>query len=651
MKSYHFVCRARRVGQALLLVGLAALACAPTWSSAQAVSSAPGWVVIPVEEYRTLRAKAYPIEPEPDPLPAQATLTRADYDLQIVGDLAKGRVTLAVDVLKDGWVRVPIPSGVRVREARLDSKLVSLTPSVGSKGISQLTAVLARPGRAMLLLDIALPVASSSGEESLFLPATETGITRATLQLPRQGVDVRISGGLLTEKTELAAESKWIAYARGNEPLTFTWHRKSADHRGDQPLRMRGSLTELVSLGEDSTSIYAEVNLDVSQGAAHEVKLELGDQVTINQVMGAMVADWETADRALTVKFLEPVEQNARFVINGEARAPKEGQIAIPLLRIAGAERDTGGVAVEVLGAGEIKGTKAEGLEPADATDLGEMVASRQSPSLAAFRVKSVGSMGRARSLTVDIARYAQQALLMANVEEARYDVLMSNQGKTLVRARYAVRNNQRNFLKITLPTGASVWSASLSGRPVRPGQAPDGSFLLPLEKARGGEDAAPFAVEIFYLIRGSAWDDKGRMKLPLPSLDLPISRTGLQAFYPPLFKVTAEPGSFRMESYEPPASMAFNHAPPPPSAVPRMAMAVEGREINGSDAQDDKTQALIEGFRSKSDAGRVAGILPVDISFPEIGPSVFLVSELTSEGQIPSAELNYQRDKKGGVR
>ena len=651
MKSYHFVRRARRVGQALLLVGLAALACAPTWSSAQAVSSAPGWVVIPVEEYRTLRAKAYPIEPEPDPLPAQATLTRADYDLQIVGDLAKGRVTLAVDVLKDGWVRVPIPSGVLVREARLDSKLVSLTPSVGSKGISQLTAVLARPGRAMLLLDIALPVASSSGEESLFLPATETGITRATLQLPRQGVDVRISGGLLTEKTELAAESKWIAYARGNEPLTFTWHRKSADHRGDQPLRMRGSLTELVSLGEDSTSIYAEVNLDVSQGAAHEVKLELGDQVTINQVMGAMVADWETADRALTVKFLEPVEQNARFVINGEARAPKEGQIAIPLLRIAGAERDTGGVAVEVLGAGEIKGTKAEGLEPADATDLGEMVASRQSPSLAAFRVKSVGSMGRARSLTVDIARYAQQALLMANVEEARYDVLMSNQGKTLVRARYAVRNNQRNFLKITLPTGASVWSASLSGRPVRPGQAPDGSFLLPLEKARGGEDAAPFAVEIFYLIRGSAWDDKGRMKLPLPSLDLPISRTGLQAFYPPLFKVTAEPGSFRMESYEPPASMAFNHAPPPPSAVPRMAMAVEGREINGSDAQDDKTQALIEGFRSKSDAGRVAGILPVDISFPEIGPSVFLVSELTSEGQIPSAELNYQRDKKGGVR
>jgi len=35
---------------------------------------------------------------------------------------------------------------------------------------------------------------------------------------------------------------------------------------------MRGSLTQLTSLAEDSTSVYAEVNLDVVQGAAREAK-------------------------------------------------------------------------------------------------------------------------------------------------------------------------------------------------------------------------------------------------------------------------------------------------------------------------------------------------------------------------------------------
>ena len=147
----------------------------------------------------------------------------------------------------------------------------------------------------------------------------------------------------------------------------------------------------------------------------------------------------------------------------------------------------------------------------------------------------------------------------MANVEEARYDVLMSADGKELVQARYAVRNNQRNFVKITLPAGATVWSASLGGKPIRPGQSPDGSLLLPLEKSRGGEDAPAFVVEILYLTKATTWEDKGRETVTLPAVDLPISRTGMLLYYPPLFKVTAEPGTFRLQQYENPVSAALH--------------------------------------------------------------------------------------------
>src|SRR5690242_16161791 len=64
----------------------------------------PGWVVIPVDEYQNLRARAFPTEHDPDPPPVDATLSRVDYDLRIAGDLASGRASLTVDVLKDGWV-------------------------------------------------------------------------------------------------------------------------------------------------------------------------------------------------------------------------------------------------------------------------------------------------------------------------------------------------------------------------------------------------------------------------------------------------------------------------------------------------------------------------------------------------------------------
>src|SRR6516164_9564532 len=98
------------------------------------LSHSPGWVVIPVDEYQHLRERAYPTERVPEPPPVDATLTRVDYDLRIAGELATGRASLTVDVLKDGWVRVPIPPGLLVREARLDGKLVSLVSEAPGKG-------------------------------------------------------------------------------------------------------------------------------------------------------------------------------------------------------------------------------------------------------------------------------------------------------------------------------------------------------------------------------------------------------------------------------------------------------------------------------------------------------------------------------------
>jgi hypothetical protein len=645
----------------LFLCLLAAVFILVSASPAQEAAHSTGWVVIPVSEYGALRAKAFPVEREPDPSPVDATLTRVDYELRIGGDLADGRASLTVDVLKDGWVRVPIPAGLLVREARLDGKLVSLVAGAGGKSGAPLSLVLSKRGRALVTLDVALPIVSAAGNEKLSLPSSASGVTRAAIALPRQEVEVTVGGGLLSEKSESATESKWIAYARGSDPLTFTWRRKMENHRVVLPLRLRGSLTQLAGLGEDSTSIYAEADLEVAQGAARQARIQLPATVTVNQVLGALVSDWEVKGGELVVTFLEPVEESAKFVVTGETRLPRDGVIDIPLLRLLDTERETGAVAVEVLGAGEIKDVKTQGLESADAGDLGPTIASRESPSLVAFRFRP-GAQKDARSLSLSVVRYAQQAVLTANVEEARYRVLMSEEGKTLTQARYAVRNSQRNFVKIALPAGAVVWSASMSGRPVRPGQAPDGGLLFPLEKAPAGEDAPAFAIEVLYLGRGAAWNDKGRATLTLPAIDLPVSRTGLVLYYPPMFRVTAEPGSFRTESYETPSSAALNpgaaRALEVEKKAPTQRPASQADFMNGLNANraggnqaQNATQVLVDGYRARSEARKGAGVLPIRVSFPAVGPSLFLVSELTSENQGPTLDLSYQRERKGGAR
>ncbi len=652
---------------------IAVLLVFPASLSAQDSADSPGWIAIPAAEYQSLRAKAYPVEPIPEPPPVQSTLTRISYDLQVAGDLAIGQAVLVVDVIKNGWVRIPIPSSLLVRAAKLDGKPVPLiggdrpAPASPTKFASKSVekyAVFFYQGRAELQLDVVLPVTASATNESVTLPPAAAGITQASIQLPRQGLEVKLAGGFLAQKTESAAQSKWLAYGRGNAPLVFSWWKKTEDHRSSQPLRMRGALTEFVGLGEDVMSIQAEVSAEILQGSAKEIRIELPDKVTVNQVAGAMVADWEMKPGELVVTLLEPAEKSARFVLGGEIRTPREGQIEIPLLRIPTAERETGGVAVEVLGAGEIIDRKSAGLESADASELGEIISNRQSPSLFAFRFRS-GDAKAVRSLAVNVARYTQEAVLVANVEEARYQILMSLEGKSLVQARYAIRNNQRNFLKITLPPNAVIWDAALSGKPIRPGRTSDGSLLLPLEKARPGEDAPAFTVEILYFNRGDEWGDKGKSKLALPELDLPISRTGLKYFYPPFYKVTTDPGTFRTQAYQDPTSAAFRGGSGTPAGSGSDATGdlsplggnvtdlfkIMGEPKPEGTSAEKATQALLDRYRARSQQGKRTGVLPIKMDFLPFGPSIFMVSELTAENQSPTIDVNYEAEKKGGSR
>jgi len=610
---------------------------------AQDPPRASGWVVIPVPDYQALRDKAFPAAPKPEPPPVEATLTRVEYDLRALNpELAEGQARLTVDVLKDGWVRVPIPSGLMVREVRLDGRLVALTSAGPGKSGGQ-AALLSKRGRAVLQLEVGFRIASAPAEETLTLPPCWSGVTRALLTLPRQDVELKLAGGFLSSKSESETETKWVAYGHGGEPLVFTWRKKIEDHRTTLPLRLRGSLTELLGLGEDATSIYAEVKVDVVQGEAREVRIQLPDKVTINQVLGATVADWEMKAGELSVIFLEPVQQTAGFTVSGEARLPRDGVIEAPLLRLLDTERDSGGVAVEVLGAGEIKDFKSQGLEKTDAGELGATVAGRESPSLAAFRFRP-GSAA-SRSLSVDVARYAQQAVLTANVEEARYRVLMTSEGKTLVEARYAVRNSQRNFVKIALPADAAVWSASRSGSPVRPGKAPDGSLLFPLAKTRAGEEASACAIEVLYLSKSVAWDDKGQARLSLPALDLPVSRTGLALYYPSVFRVTSEPGSFRGQAYAEPSSPVLK------AEAARTATEDAGESWRPDSAAQAALQSLASNYRAHAEGRKTAAPLPAGVAFPVVGPSLFLVSELTGENQTPGIDLTYQKEKNGGVK
>src|SRR5204862_33106 len=111
------------------------------------------------------------------------------------------------------------------------------------KGPGSAELLLSKTGRSVLTLKIVAQVSTVAGTDILQLPVSNSAVSRAVIELTRQGVDVHINGGMLLEHSESATSSRWVANGRGNEPLTFAWRRKVDDQRGSQPLRLRGTLT------------------------------------------------------------------------------------------------------------------------------------------------------------------------------------------------------------------------------------------------------------------------------------------------------------------------------------------------------------------------------------------------------------------------
>ena len=202
----------------LFLMASAPPMAAPTPSAARMTPPpAEGFVVIPVEEYRALRTKAYPPEPEPGPPPVEWALTRIDADLRVDGDSASGEARLTVDVLKDGWVRLPLPRSLKVRSARVDGRPVALLAEPGRDP----AVLLSKAGRVVLSLDIAAPIAAQGGGETFSLPASSAGVFRVLARIPRPAVDLVVSGGVMASREEKEGETRIGIGVRPGENVTL----------------------------------------------------------------------------------------------------------------------------------------------------------------------------------------------------------------------------------------------------------------------------------------------------------------------------------------------------------------------------------------------------------------------------------------------
>ena len=210
-----------------------------------------------------------------------------------------------------------------------------------------------------------------------------------------------------------------------------------------------------------------------------------------------------------------------------------------------GTQRETGEVLVESDGAMELNAAEQGGLRRRR-MDLKEL-----SPSLRALSRGTLQAAFRYQKrptetpgLALDWVRFSDSHVLSAVAQRAEVTTLFTIEGRALTEIKLMVKNQSQPFLKVELPTGATILSAEVAGEKVKPVQGADGSRVRLLRS--GFRPSGAYEVSFVILNAESPVARRGDAALALPKMDLPVGQVNWEVFLPQQLTVSNFGGDVR---------------------------------------------------------------------------------------------------------
>ena len=155
----------------------------------------PRSVTMTLAEYNRLLDLAARAPAAPAAAPVAAVVSSADLKVIVDRESARGVFTLAGQVLQSGISRVPLISGTTLVDANAGGRPVPLVAD------GQTLTCADRRTRAVCAdARMGRPARLQAGRGSFILPVPQAGAARATIDLPGEQADVRLSAGLITRR-------------------------------------------------------------------------------------------------------------------------------------------------------------------------------------------------------------------------------------------------------------------------------------------------------------------------------------------------------------------------------------------------------------------------------------------------------------------
>lgn len=514
---------------------------------------ASGNVTLPLDEYNRLVELASKPVRKTDAPPVPYSMKRADLKFRVTDESVQGTVQLQGEILHKGATKVPLTTGMAILDARQEGKGLPLALENGTH-----TAVLNGPADFAVTLDAGLPLNIEAGRASFSIPAPSAGSVRFALVVPGDHTNVRVSPGLVIARSSANGQTSIEATLVPGVQANIWWTtREVAAPVVPKEIRFLSDVKTLVSVSEAEIRIAALADISVVQGEPSQFEIAVPAGYEVTGTTGASIESSEVESGVLTLKVNGPAQRSHQFLISME-KSISATKVDAPFLSFTNAQRETGEILVDGAGTIELSAKEAGGLKRMDFKETNPYLRSlSRFPMQAAFRYHKQPNENP--SLVLEWTRFPDSSVLSAIAERAVVTTLVTTEGRSLTEVKLVVKNQAQPFLKIALPTGASILTAEVAGEKVKPVEGPDGN-RVPLLRP-GFRPTDSYNVSFVFIHSGAPFAKKGGSDISLPKMDIPIDLLQWEVFLPEQYKVKDFGGDAIAANLLPPYSLDVSGA------------------------------------------------------------------------------------------
>ncbi len=520
-----------------------------------AVAVEPNEVSMDLAEFLRMYETAKNRPKDPAAAPTPYAISSARYRGEVLLDAgapvsAEFSGKIHVDVLENTeWVKIPLlPATVALQSAKIGNAEASVVIENGWYRL-----VTQKRGGFDVDVNFAASVEEYVGAAGLAFELTPSGATEVTLAVPSsEALDFTVANAKV--KTDRVDGAKRVVEASipSTGSLSVRWQREVQTEQVQDP-RIYAQVYTLVGIGDGVMQATATVDHTILFAGVQQLKVQIPDGATVLDVRGAGINDWSLGENRVVTVDLSYAAEGAYTLTLDLEKVVGEGDLSLqaPLVTPIGVERSKGWVGVEARGNLEIASAGAKNATSIDVRTLpAAILGVTANPVLLGYKY-----LGTEAQIPLSVSQHANVDVLVTIVDQARATSMFTVEGRRLTSVVYDVRNNRRQFLRLAMPAGAELWSASVAGKAVQPAKAADGQVLIPLVRSsQAGGALAAFQVEVVYVEEGTGRNKAGAgaFKAELPKADAPISYLGWTVYAPDGAKIGKKSfdGSLRKVSH-----------------------------------------------------------------------------------------------------